>query len=790
MTEYPVHEEYRDLIGGADAVLRPGLTGGPSPFDPSVVTWTAQAAEQVLTRVRDNPDKSSRTFLEKLTQQLVGADRATILLCAELLYLQSLPLGNVGPHAKRARVEKVLGFLPDRLAIPEALEVGWSHGDAFHGGVGFNTRLPHQLIWLAEFVQHWAQLPQQRREAALADPVAFGEVAGEVGGGEVGIRRSLCFLAWPGYYEPIVNTAHRTRLRDAFASYIGGATGDSDAAVSADLYAIRREVERRTGSRAHWYQAPLRAQWQPEQATPDEQRAWLVRAKDPQVAADWLASGYVSHPATYLGPVPVGADKRTIRAAVEAGYQHLGYVEQMEYTNALYDFMTRMQVGAIVMTVSGESAHVGLIDGDAQFHDGGGDRLRRPVDWLVRDLEPGALPEPIPALLDAQGRVVDMTAALEGLRALLPADSDTQADEPAPPTPASGPVALPAVTDAAAARLHMPAPALQEIVELLASRRQVVLYGPPGTGKTYLALALARHLVGEENASHQQLVQFHPSYSYEDFFEGFRPAETDAGQATFRIQPGPLRQIATEAARNPGLPFVLVIDEMNRANLAKVFGELYFLLEYRKQSVRLQYSPDEAFRLPANLYLIGTMNTADRSIALLDAAMRRRFAFVELHPDEPPVRDVLANYLAANHRADDPRAALLAALNAAIEDTDRDFKIGPSYLMRPEAADPAGLQRIWRHDILPLLEEHYYGRLNRAQVHERFGLDSLRVGSGAPAEQGQATVDGEPAVEGVPAAGPAPVTDPTVPGLVTDPATPADPAPAAQPGSAGGTAGP
>ena len=175
---------------------------------------------------------------------------------------------------------------------------------------------------------------------------------------------------------------------------------------------------------------------------------------------------------------------------------------------------------------------------------------------------------------------------------------------------------------------------------------------------------------------------------------------------------------------------MLIIDEMNRANLAKVFGELYFLLEYRDRSIQLQYSPDRAFRLPENLFIIGTMNTADRSIALLDAAMRRRFAFVELHPDEPPVSDVLARFVAAKGRSGDQRAALLAALNAAIEDTDRDFKIGPSYLMRGEAATDAGLERIWKHDILPLLEEHYYGRLTRAQVHERFGLASLQAALG------------------------------------------------------------
>ena len=128
---------------------------------------------------------------------------------------------------------------------------------------------------------------------------------------------------------------------------------------------------------------------------------------------------------------------------------------------------------------------------------------------------------------------------------------------------------------------------------------------------------------------------------------------------------------------------------MNRANIAKVFGELYFLLEYRAESIRLQYRPAEAFRLPRNLFIIATMNTADRSIALVDAAIRRRFAFVEMHPDEPPVSGVLAEFLAASGRHDE-RIGLLRALNEAIEDHDRDFRIGPSYLMRPDAADPVG----------------------------------------------------------------------------------------------------
>jgi 5-methylcytosine-specific restriction protein B len=137
-----------------------------------------------------------------------------------------------------------------------------------------------------------------------------------------------------------------------------------------------------------------------------------------------------------------------------------------------------------------------------------------------------------------------------------------------------------------------------------------------------------------------------------------------------------------------------VIDEINRANLAKVFGELYFLLEYRNESIRLQYSPDKPFRLPPNLFIIGTMNTADRSIAKVDSAMRRRFAFVELHPLTQPVQGLLAWWLARKGLPDWP-AKVLDELNTRIEDADA--AIGPSYLMDPRIYQrDDGVERVWQ----------------------------------------------------------------------------------------------
>lgn len=269
-----------------------------------------------------------------------------------------------------------------------------------------------------------------------------------------------------------------------------------------------------------------------------------------------------------------------------------------------------------------------------------------------------------------------------------------------------------------AGALHMPEPWLQDTLDLIERRKQVILYGPPGTGKTFLAQALSKH-VTDGTDGETVIVQFHPTYSYEDFFEGFRPvANDDSGNLAFSLRKGPLRHLADSAAANPEANYFLVIDEINRGNIAKVFGELYFLLEYRDSEISLLYS-DELFALPSNIFVIGTMNTADRSIAMLDAAMRRRFAFIELHPERDPVRDVLADWVATNGLQDD-RAALLTRLNAAI--ADHDAKVGPSFLMRDLDAD--GMADVWRYEILPLLAEHHYG--DGVDLEARYGLPALR----------------------------------------------------------------
>lgn len=264
---------------------------------------------------------------------------------------------------------------------------------------------------------------------------------------------------------------------------------------------------------------------------------------------------------------------------------------------------------------------------------------------------------------------------------------------------------------------------IDDLVELLRDKRQIVLYGPPGTGKTYIARKLAEALA--PSADRRRFVQFHPSTSYEDFFEGYRPTTDAGGNLSYRLEQGPFASLVEQASADLDRRYVLVIDELNRANVPKVFGELLFLLEYRNESVVPLYRP-EGFSVPENVWVIATMNTADRSIAMLDAALRRRFHFVPVFPDTEPISGILERYL-KREGGDVAWAQLLGMVNDDLRGRlgNGDQLIGPSHFMRPDL-DEARMKRIWEYNIEPLIDDLFYGdseairSFKWAQVLKRF----------------------------------------------------------------------
>ncbi|MBT3219891.1 MAG: EVE domain-containing protein [Gemmatimonadales bacterium] len=281
-------------------------------------------------------------------------------------------------------------------------------------------------------------------------------------------------------------------------------------------------------------------------------------------------------------------------------------------------------------------------------------------------------------------------------------------------------------------RLYLePASELEEIIALLGDRPQAIFYGPPGTGKTWVALKLAEWLAGSQGQV--KLVQFHPSYAYEDFVEGWRPTE----DGNFELRDGPLKRLADQAADNPDHTFVLVVDEINRANLSKVLGELFFLLEYRDHQATLQYS-DKEFSLPTNLTIIGTMNTADRSIALVDAALRRRFHFHPFFPDRPPVQGILKRWLDENRPDLTWVADLVDRANDLLD--DRNMAIGPSHFMKEDLTEER-VQQIWRRSIIPFVEDQFFDEPERVK---QFTYESLTSSDTTEPETGKDGEDADP----------------------------------------------
>jgi DNA replication protein DnaC len=254
---------------------------------------------------------------------------------------------------------------------------------------------------------------------------------------------------------------------------------------------------------------------------------------------------------------------------------------------------------------------------------------------------------------------------------------------------------------------------LEKMVSYLKNKKNIILQGPPGTGKTFVAKKLAYALMGEKDDSHIEMVQFHQSVSYEDFIQGYRP--TDSG--SFKLKNGNFYKLCARALKNTEKPYFFIIDEINRGNLSKIFGELLMLIESDKRSqeyaINLMYSDSEEsrFYVPPNIHIIGTMNTADRSLAVVDYALRRRFAFFELIPE---FNDKFKGFLKGvnvENALIDKISNRMNRLNAEIaDDLGVGFRIGHSFFTPNSGTIP---NTDWFNDVVdfeikPLLDEYYF----------------------------------------------------------------------------------
>ena len=375
-------------------------------------------------------------------------------------------------------------------------------------------------------------------------------------------------------------------------------------------------------------------------------------------------------------------------------------------SNQLFKFVRAIKEGDLVMASNGmDVLGIGQITGDYFFDSSSGFPHKRPVKWLSLERWKEIKQEGLQRIVHQLGKYPENLLEIE--RRIL---EDASKIRPKPPV------------DTRLSRIP------GQIQAVLERKKQVILYGPPGTGKTYWAetaildlasLSWYRKPYKELTEEQQRYIEpgpgdkkpvrlccFHPAYGYEDFLEGYRPELQDK-QMAFVRKKGVFKQLCEDAQEFPDKNFYLLIDEINRGDIPRIFGELLTILEKDKRgkSIVLPLSA-EPFAIPANVYVVGTMNTADRSIALLDAALRRRFGFFELMPDASTLGDTMIEGL--------PLGPWLESLNRRIcEHVGRDarnLQIGHSYLL--DGGKPvqsfSSLVRVLQEDIIPLLEEYCY----------------------------------------------------------------------------------
>jgi len=614
---------------------------------------------------------------------------------------------------------------------------GWSLTDA--GEIALETYSEEQL--LAELKNRLAEIRKQRKEAVT-----------QLSGSEQTIVQLVGEVS-PGFwssYDDLAEVTGQTANNIAHFLARTGPTGahrilEADGSLPPEgmLHVRYRGMDLRKRLESEGVEfdvfghagpeSRLRADVLRDQLQDDEltvigplRRAWLVQgtsAEERDLVAGWLNEGFVSVPSS-LRPLALPVPGERLRKAVSEDYKHLSYNAQDQRFTEFDDFINRMRPGDYVLSRNERgTVHFGRITGPAGFLSSDQrSNLRRFAKWYTPKQAPtiDQLPQELQARLSSQSAVVELTDNVGTIERVL-RDLGVAIGDPA--VEPQRELAFRPITEEAAKPLLIDQSWLQMQADLLWEYKQLMFHGPPGTGKTFLAQKLARMLA---DRSAVKLVQFHPSYTYEDFFEGFRPAEGKDGKIEFGLHGGPFRDLVDAARKNPSEPHILIIDEINRANLAKVFGELYFLLEYRNETINLLYSNKKEFTLPPNIFVIGTMNTTDRSIAQVDAAIRRRFVFTELHPSVPPTAGLLQRWVSeledVEHNTD--AAQVLDELNHRIG--SHDLAIGPSFLMRESIyRRENGLERAWHASIMPVLAEHHHG--SSANDLDRYQLATIRA---------------------------------------------------------------